>query len=57
VTNFVGNGAVCIKGDHHEATCNLSMGMTDNAQTAIEWTRQQLNAITFDQFGNYMGRR
>jgi diadenosine tetraphosphatase ApaH/serine/threonine PP2A family protein phosphatase len=44
VGDLIASGAVCIKGNHDEAACDLSTGMTDSAQTAIEWTRQQLHA-------------
>ena len=39
---LVDAGAVCIKGNHDEAACKTSAGMSENAKIAIDWTRGQL---------------
>ncbi|RWA71283.1 metallophosphoesterase [Mesorhizobium sp.] len=46
--DLVEGGAFCIKGNHDEAVAASPNGMTENARTAIEWTRERLAAKHFD---------
>jgi diadenosine tetraphosphatase ApaH/serine/threonine PP2A family protein phosphatase len=43
VMEYVGRGAVAVLGNHDAATAGAHVPMTESAQQAIEWTRQQLN--------------
>ncbi|MGT2464428.1 metallophosphoesterase family protein [Mesorhizobium atlanticum] len=40
--DLVEGGAFCIKGNHDEAAALGRTDMTENARTAIEWTRKRL---------------
>jgi diadenosine tetraphosphatase ApaH/serine/threonine PP2A family protein phosphatase len=42
VADLVEGGAFCIKGNHDEAAALGRTDMTENARTAIEWTRERL---------------
>ena len=43
VMRYVALGAIAIRGNHDDAVLNDQSGMNGLAQTAIEWTRAQLN--------------
>ncbi len=45
---LVGEGAICIKGNHDAAACATSSGMSENARIAADWTRDQLHAPHLD---------
>lgn len=40
---LVGEGAVCLLGNHDEATIGTPAGMNENARAAILWTQRQLS--------------
>ena len=48
VGGLVDEGAVCIKGNHDEAVCATSAGMSENARIAADWTRGQLREPHLD---------
>jgi diadenosine tetraphosphatase ApaH/serine/threonine PP2A family protein phosphatase len=48
VGNLVDDGAICIKGNHDDAACATSAGMSENARIAADWTRGQLHGPHLD---------
>lgn len=46
--HLVEGGAFCIKGNHDEAAALGRTDMTENARTAIEWTRERLARAQLD---------
>lgn len=48
VGGLMDKGALCIKGNHDEAACKTTAGMSENARIAADWTRGQLRAPHLD---------
>jgi diadenosine tetraphosphatase ApaH/serine/threonine PP2A family protein phosphatase len=48
VGGLIDDGAICIKGNHDEAACTTSAGMSENARIAADWTRGQLRTPHLD---------